>query len=141
VINDVDDEQIKILIFSGSDRGRRIRVMAKSLIHKGPPVERPPLVDECRVWAVNVADVPARLYLNDGRSTERVIILPARSELVPISITLQAGDTLTGTADLKNYVYVWGKAIRRREPPPTRLQRAIAWLSLLWLDVKGAIRK
>lgn len=133
-----EDEPIKILILSGSDRGRRIRVMAKSVIHRGPIEERQ--IDECRLFAVNVGDVPARLYLNDGRTRERVIILPGRSELVPIAVTLLTGDTLIGTADLKN-IYVWGKAIRRREPPPTRIQRAIAWLSLLWLDVKGAIRK
>lgn len=131
-----DDEPVRMLILSGSDRGKRLRIVTNTLIHRGPT--EPRMIDECRLFVVNVGVDPARLYLNDGRTAERVYIIPGRSELVPIGHTLQTGDVLTGRADLKN-IYVWGKAIRRREPPPSRLQRAIAWLSLLWLDIKGAI--
>jgi len=132
-----EDEPIKILILSGSERGKRIRVMTNTLIHRGPT--EPRQVDEVRLFVVNVGVDAARLYLHDGR-TERVFVIPGRSELVPVRGELLTGASLTARADLKN-IYVWGKAIRRREPPPSRWQRARAWLSLLWLDVKGAIRK
>lgn len=135
--DDVDDEPIALMVLSGSDRGKRIRVMVNTLIHRGPTEPRE--VDEVRLFAVNVGVAPARLWLNDGRTAERVHVIPGRSEIVPIrGGELLTGERLTGRADLKN-IYVWGRAIRRREPPPALPQRWRARLALAWLDLKARL--
>jgi hypothetical protein len=138
---DSEKEAIKILMLSGAARGRRIRVLVNTLIHKGPT--EPGQVDEVRLFAANIGGQTARLYLHDGRR-ERVFVIsgkPGEADMVPIfGGELSQGEVLTARADLKN-IYVWGKVIRRRDPAPTILERAIARLSLWWLDVKGALRR